>query len=329
VHGNPMPRLRVVDRAQAPKVDLSEIFNDQKGLATRRQLLAAGIDDEGIRQQIHSRRWQRVLPGMYANSTGALSVEQRRIAAVLFTSPQAQVTGISALAWHGLTNLPPDPLIHVLVPHAVRRSSRGFVRVQRTRRLDEHAHSAGKYTVCSVARAACDACRGLAGIRDIRAIIAETIQRGLTTFDALQLELEAAGNSRTALLRRALREVQSGSRSAPEAELQELLASAAVPPIRWNPILETLDGERLPSPDGWIDDCAVALEVDSRQFHFNPEDWQRTMRRHNLLASYGALVLHFTPTELRHRKRSVRNTVERTCRERLASGAKAAIRVVG
>lgn len=51
------------------------------------------------------------------------------------------------------------------------------------------------------------------------------------------------------------------------------------------------------------------------------------MRRHNLLSSYGALVLHFTPSEVRRRRRSVRETVERACAERLGTGAAAAIRV--
>lgn len=324
-----MSYVRTRSRAAAPKVDLDALYDGQHGLATRGQLLAAGLDDETIRLNLRARRWQRVLPGIYASTTGVLTIEQRRVAAVLFTSPEAQLTGICALAWYGFRHAPADPLVHVLVPHQVRRSSRGFVRVQRTHRLDPHAKSRGEYAVCSVARAVADACRGLSSLRDVRAIVAESIQRGFTSVAALEQELALAGTSRTALLRQAIREVGAGARSAPEIDLHKIFPpDGSMPKIVWNPRLEALDGTPLPSPDGWIDEVGIALEVDSREYHLSPEDWQRTMRRHNLLGSYGALVLHFTPSEIRRRGRSVRGTVERACDERCAAGAAAAIRIV-
>lgn len=324
-----MTHATTVVRAATPKVDLDGLFAGQHGLATRGQLLAAGLDDESIRLQLRRGRWQRILPGLYANTTGTLTVEQRRVAATLFTCPLAQITGIGALSWHGFRHLPRDPLVHVLVPHRVRRSSRGFVRVHRTHRLDQDPRAADGYAVCSVPRAVADACRGLATIREVRAIVAEAVQRDLASVVALEHELSRAGSSRTALFRQAVREVGSGARSAPEVEFHQLFPpDGRLPTIIWNPKLEAEDGTTLPSPDGWIPDVGVALEVDSREYHLGPEGWQRTMRRHNLLASYGALVLHFTPSEVRGRKRSVRGVVERTCTKRLAAGATAAIRVV-
>jgi hypothetical protein len=324
-----MAYIRTTARAGLPKIDLDRLFDGQHGLAARRQILAAGLDDETIRRELRARRWQRVLPGIYANQTGVLTLDQRRVAAVLFTSPNAQLTGIGALLWHNFRYLPADPLVHVLIPHEVRRSSRGFVRVQRTHRLDTGARAAGGYTVCSVARAVADACRGLSNLRDVRAIVAEAVQRGLAPVKAIEEELALAGTNRTALLRRAVREVGTGARSAPEVELQEILPpSGSVPPIVWNPELQSADGSRLPSPDGWIAEVGIALEVDSREYHLSPDDWQRTLRRHNILSSYGALVLHFTPSEIRNRKRSVRHTVERACVERAAIGATTAIRVL-
>lgn len=323
------PQNRLLRRHQRPKVDLDPLFAQQRGLATRGQLLAAGLDDEAIRLKLRSRRWQRVLPGMYANHTGQITLEQRRIAGSLYAPPRSQITGVSALIWHGFRHLPDDPMIHMLIPHATRRVSRGFVRVQRTLRLDENPHVTSHYTVCSAARAVADACRNLNHLRDVRAIVAEAVQRGLATVDALEAELALAGTSRTSLLRRAINEIRSGARSAPEVELQETLhPSKVLPTILWNPKLEAFDGTPLPSPDGWIPNVGLALECDSREYHLNPEGWQRTMRRHNLLAEYGALVLHFTPSELRGRRRSIRAVVEHAYQERLQSGATAAIRVV-
>lgn len=182
--------------------------------------------------------------------------------------------------------------------------------------------------MCSVARAVADACRGLSDLRAVRAIVAEAVQRGLAPVGLLEQELGLAGTHRTALLRQALREIATGARSAPEVDFQQIFTPGDwLPQIIWNPQLEALDGTVLPSPDGWIPEVGIALEVDSREYHLSPEGWERTMRRHNLLASHGALVLHFTPSEARHRKRHVRATVERACAKRLADGATAAIRV--
>jgi hypothetical protein len=194
--------------------------------------------------------------------------------------------------------------------------------------MDPHRHIVGGYAVCSVARAVADAARSLDDLRQVRAIVAESVQRRLTTVVALRRELEAAATHRTRLLRMALNEVDAGTRSAPEAELaRELAGSRILPSVHWNVALVASDGSSLPVPDGWIDESGIALEVDSREFHLTPEGWQRTMRRHNELAAHGALVLHFTPSEIRRGRGRVRQIVERAHTGRLASGAGAAIRI--
>ena len=52
-------------------------------------------------------------------------------------------------------------------------------------------------------------------------------------------------------------------------------------------------------PDAWWPEAGVAAEVDSREWHLTPADWERTMRRHAQMSSYGIIVLHFTPREIR------------------------------
>lgn len=171
-----------------------------------------------------------------------LTSEQRLVAAALYTRGHGQVTGIAALSWHGLRHLPSDPLVHMLVPHERRRVSRGFVRVQRTNRLDPEPHRTDGYVVCTVPRAVADACRGLSEIREVRAVVAEAVQRGFITVDAIAEECTLAVTSRTALLRRAVVEIDSGARSAPEADLQEILRpDGRLPRIVWNPTLEAPD----------------------------------------------------------------------------------------
>ena len=82
--------------------------------------------------------------------------------------------------------------------------------------------------------------------------------------------------------------------------------------FQWNPRLTTPDGVELPTPDGWIADGAIALEVDSREHHSSPDDWRRTLRRHNVLTQQGSIVLHFTPLEIRTQARQVLRSIEQT-----------------
>jgi very-short-patch-repair endonuclease len=51
--------------------------------------------------------------------------------------------------------------------------------------------------------------------------------------------------------------------------------------------------------DAWWPEAGVAAEVDSREYHYSAEDWQRTMGRHDRLVARGVLLLHFTPRQIR------------------------------
>jgi hypothetical protein len=292
----------------------------QEQIITRRQLIAFGVHDMTIVRKIKVGDWQRVLPAVYSFTPFSLSTEQRRISAALYAGPLAQLTGLGALRWHGFHHAPGTDRIHVLVPHETRRRSAGFVVVQRTERLDDTVHGTDLYRVASPARAAVDACRATSDLRSARAIMAEAVQSRFASLDALEHEVAQAGRSRTALARRVLRELIDGVRSAPEADLRDLVRSSTVlPPVRWNPRLVTSEGRALPSPDGWLPDMAIALEVDSRMHHADADDWARTLQRHNVLAQYGVLVLHFTPREIREEPGRVLRTIERAYRSRMAA----------
>ena len=57
---------------------------------------------------------------------------------------------------------------------------------------------------------------------------------------------------------------------------------------------------RLPrAPCAALADAGVAAEVDSREWHLSPHDWERTLARHARMSAYGILVLHFTPGRIR------------------------------
>src|SRR5262245_51796200 len=131
-----IPRLA---RAEGPSVEIETLLRSQRGLITRRQTLTCGWNDAMIHHQVRTGRWRRVLPAVYAGFTGELTLEQRRAASFLYAGTDSQITGIAALRWHGLRYVPNGLQIHMLVPHSTQRTSCDFVRLQRTRRLDETA----------------------------------------------------------------------------------------------------------------------------------------------------------------------------------------------
>lgn len=59
----------------------------------------------------------------------------------------------------------------------------------------------------------------------------------------------------------------------------------------------------------------MAAEVDSREWHLSPEDWDRTRRRHDDMCAAGILPLHFSPREIRREPdeiiRRIRDTLRR------------------
>src|SRR5438067_3161889 len=190
----------------ADNPDLRALVRRQLGLVTHRQAIGAGLSILDVRKALDTGRWRTVLRGVYLTTRSELSDEQKRLAVSLYTVGVGQITGLSALAWHGLRDLPEGyTLVHVLVPHSsVRRTSDGFVRIQRTRPMDPHAHDTGRYVVCSPARAVSDACRTLCDPDAISAIITQAVHRRRTTVGALRRELELAGSSNTRNLRQAL-----------------------------------------------------------------------------------------------------------------------------
>ncbi|PZF94901.1 type IV toxin-antitoxin system AbiEi family antitoxin domain-containing protein [Micromonospora endophytica] len=308
--------------------DFADLAERQQQIVTRAQLLAAGFDDMYLYRQARRGLWQRVLPATYALVTGTLTSEQRRISAALYAGDHAQLTGLAALTWYGFRQSPSSDVVHLIVPHHARRKSAGFAVLSRALALDARARHTPLYPVCSPARAVVDAARDLRQLRPVRAVVAEAIQRGYADLAALDEEIRRARRSRTALVRKAFSEVVQGTRSAPEAELRECLAADPVlSEIHWNPRLVDPGGRSLPTPDGYLPDAAVALEVDSQEYHLRPADWARTLDRHNELSRHGILVLHFTPAQIRREPHRVRRMVTDAYESRRGLGAVTGVRV--
>src|SRR5690625_279918 len=84
---------------------VTDVANTQRGLITRRQALAAGLSAAGIRHRLETRRWQRLLPGIYAIFSGPIHQSHRTVAALLHAGPDALVTGALACALYNFVTV--------------------------------------------------------------------------------------------------------------------------------------------------------------------------------------------------------------------------------
>jgi hypothetical protein len=219
------------------------------------------------------------------------------MAALLYAGPDSFMTGPAALRFHGIRR-PDSQQVDVLVPAQLKRASLGYVVLHRTRRLPRSWNQAGERRYVLPARAVADTVCRLSSTAEARTVVGSAVQQRRCTIDQLAAELRACRQPGAALLRTVLAEVADGIRSAPEGDLRALIIRAGLPLPMFNPDLY-LDGEFLARPDAWWPDAGVAAEVDSKEFHLLPADWEQTMRRHRRMTAAGIRVLHFSPGQLR------------------------------
>ena len=68
---------------------------------------------------------------------------------------------------------------------------------------------------------------------------------------------------------------------------------------------------RLPTPDGWFDDVALAVQVHSRQFHSGHLDWEATVGADAEFVEHGIPVLAVTPRQIARSPDDVVARIER------------------
>ncbi len=272
---------------------LAQILHAQHDVVSRGQLLECGMKPGAIQSRTRGDgEWEPVLPGIYA--CGPLSDQGRETAACLYAGPTGVVTGAFALRHFGVTASVPRR-IEVLVPVGVRRQSAQFVRLIRTARTPAQTYHAGPIQIAAPTRAAADAVRSYRSISDARAVICEVTRRQLCSLAGLRQELNEGPRQGSALLLRCLRDVARGIWSAAEGDLMDLIDGSDLPQPAYNVALYTEDDTLLGIVDAWWQRAGVAAEVDSREFHFQPEDWSATLKRHNRITKHRVQLMHFPP----------------------------------
>lgn len=241
--------------------------------------------------------WRRLLPGVVKLTNGPPTRDDRRRAALIYCGAGALLTGADALELHGMQRMPsPWGPVHVLVDEDCRRSGSGRVLAERTSRLPVPAP--GRWPLAPIGRAALDLSRRLTDRDQVRATLAEVVQRGRCTAMELSAELEAGSGRGSALPRSVLREIGVGVRSVAEAQARELVRRSGLPLPVWNPQVYDGTGRFLAMPDAWFDDVALAWQIDSVEWHADPVGYRTTLERRSALAAAGIVVMHTLPSKL-------------------------------
>lgn len=287
-----MPKRTVIDHEK-----LGRTLDAQYHVITRGQVLECGVPESTVGVWVRpGGKWQKLLPGIYLALTGTPTVQQRHMAAQLYGGPMSVITGSAAIRVRRL-RVPPSGTIDVLIPWSVRRQNAGFACMHRTRHMPAF-HQAGAVRYAATARAVADTARWFSSLDDVRAVVAEAVQKQACTIAELGIELARGANVDSGRLRTALSEVRSGVRSVAEAKFRELVLRSDLPMPQFNVFLRTADSVAIGEIDAWWADAGVAAEIDSQEYHFYRDGWLKTDAKHGRMLKHDIKPHHFAPRRI-------------------------------
>jgi hypothetical protein len=291
----------------------------QDGLITRQQAIEHGLSDAAIRHCLTgSRIWQRLAWGVYATFTGRVEERHRIKAALLYAGDSAIVSGATACRSYGMRYVPKADVPLLLVPKKVKRAKIEIARIRRVKEMPA-ARTIRGFPVAAPERSVLDAVRYVPTLRTARAALAEAVQSRLTTVPRILREFEGMDRRGMRFAARALADVETGVRSAPECDLQDVLRpSEFFSMIQWNAPLPEVEDL---IPDGQIREFRLALEAESIEFHAFGDMPELTERRRARYASLGWRVLPFSPRRIREEPQAVLAEFEAACRQKPSSAA--------
>lgn len=96
--------------------DVQRLFDDRTGLVTQGELTASGIGRGAVRHLLDTGRWQRVLQGVYAVSSGPLTRTMVLEAALLYGGGAAMLSHRTAAEVWGMLPVDDAAPVHITVP---------------------------------------------------------------------------------------------------------------------------------------------------------------------------------------------------------------------
>jgi hypothetical protein len=263
------------------------------GVIRRRDLLAAGVSQHTVATRCRpGGPWQLVLPGVLMLANSPPTRRQRLRAALLYAGEHAVITGVQALHEHGLTVANTEE-VHVLVPTQKRKTTRGFVRVERTSRLPQAVVFDGLPHAPS-ARAAVDAARTTDNPTKQRTLLLAPVHAGIRTIDQIRTELNAGSQRGTAALRALLNEPPKPTLTSTlhEGWARRVTRRTPIPPPIWHVRLYDKADQLLGIADAWWDEVALAWD-------FGHQRDARSATRHGVFAKEGVATVRTALPDLR------------------------------
>ena len=279
---------------ETPEAIIRSISEQQHGIVTSSQILAAGMSEKAIRGRIKRGAWRRIDRGVYI-LFGPDSAEARLAAAV--SALPAVVSHGSAAVNQGLIDEPPS-LPEVTIPHRFSNRFPG-VSVHESTDLDpDQIIEVNGLRTTSPARSIFDIAIRLKK-RQLTAVVDRALVRRLvSTKDLVDIvtSIGRRGRPGTAKMRDLLQDL-STAYVAPESELERRLLNLVtatdlptpVPQMRV-PWRSTVSGR----VDIAFPESRTIVECDGRRWHTLAEAFERDRRRDNLAQAAGWRVLRFT-----------------------------------
>ena len=266
------------------------LAGEQHGCISLPQALDCGLSRESVFRRVRSRRWERLLPGVYTIRGAPPTWEQRLMAATLWAGEGAALAGASAAALWRFPGFGPGP-VEVVHP-GTKHSRRGLV-VRRVQLGPGDVTRLDRFVLTSPARTLLDvACRlvrtrfdvafhyclheRLATTRDLQDLAARAPVPGLRK---LKESLGAYAGDRPA-------------GSPLEAKLARLLRTSGLPaPRRQHPV-------RIAGRTRYLDfawpSARVAVEADGYRWHSSRGAWESDRARLRELRRAGWTVIQVT-----------------------------------
>ncbi|AWT51844.1 hypothetical protein LTT02_15085 [Mycolicibacterium smegmatis] len=233
-------------------------------------------------------RFRTLYPNVYVPKTSEPTLEQRTVGAWLWSGRRAVIAGPAAAALHGAKWI--DPSIPIDLIHDNPRQPRGIT-TRRDTLLPGETVVIGGMLLTSSARTAFDIGRRSPTNRGVAHLDALLRATGCTVADIADLANRHRGARGLRRLEATLPLVDAGAQSPKETWLRLLIVRDGLPkPTTQIPVLAD-DGTPLAYLDmGW-EEWMVAVEYDGDQHRTDRRQYVRDIRRLELLAELGWIVI--------------------------------------
>jgi very-short-patch-repair endonuclease len=270
---------------------IARIATAQKGLATRQQLLRAGVTQGEIKHRLGSGALSVEFPGVYRVGHRAPNTETRYLAAVLACGPRALLAGRAAGHLYGLLKHPPS------MPVVLTRTERRIpgVRTHRARSLDsQDATKRNGIPVTTVPRTLVDLAAELTEAQLARACHEAGVRYRTTPRQVQEVLARRSGVAGAGRLRRVMQGDVKVTLSKLESRFLKTLRENDLPlPITNRPA----GAHRV---DCRWREYRLTVELDSYQFHNTRHSWEEDRRREREAHARGDQFRRYTYGDVFH-----------------------------